>query len=58
MLDYQAVVKSDIATSLLNVSIFQYNKNGEFTGELDADVAITDPANEKTTALTWTAKQP
>ena len=34
------------------------NKNGEFTGELDADVAITDSANEKTTALTWTAKQP
>ena len=41
-----------------NVLATAVNKNGEFTGELDADVAITDPANEKTTALTWTAKQP
>lgn len=26
MLNYQAVIKSDTATSLLNVSIFEYNK--------------------------------
>jgi len=25
-LDYQAVIKSDIATSLLNVSIFEYKQ--------------------------------
>ena len=26
MLDYQAVIKSDTATSLLNVSIFEYKR--------------------------------
>lgn len=39
-----------------NVLATAVNKDGTFTGELDADVAITDPANEKTTALTWTVK--
>ena len=29
MLDYQAVIKSDTATSLLNVSIFEYNLTDE-----------------------------
>ena len=29
MLNYQAVIKSDTATSLLNVSIFEYNQMEE-----------------------------
>ena len=29
MLDYQAIIKSDTATRLLNVFTFEYNLNGQ-----------------------------